>query len=48
MDIAASSNMTCSIVGGKEVVASDGGVGLSLHPVTEEEGGEETNEGGVD
>lgn len=48
MDFSASCNLSCSIVGGKEIVAGDGSVGLSGHPVAEEEGGEEANEGGVD
>jgi hypothetical protein len=48
MDIAASCNLSCSIVGGHKIVAGDGSVGLSSHPVTEEEGGEEANERWVD
>jgi|SanBayMetagenome_1026888.scaffolds.fasta_scaffold138577_1 hypothetical protein len=37
-----------SIVGSEELVALCHGVSLSSHPVTEEEGGEEADEGGVD
>ena len=37
-----------SIVGGEELVAHGLGISLSSHPVTEEEGGEEGDEGGVD
>ena len=41
-------SLNCSIVGSEEVVAGGEGVSLSSHPVTEEEGGEEADEGGVD
>ena len=40
--------MPHSIVGGEEIVAGVEGISLSSHPVTEEEGGEEGDEGGVD
>ena len=41
-------SLNCSIVGSEEVVAGGEGVSLSSHPVTEEESGEQADEGGVD
>ena len=40
--------LSSSIVGSEEVVALGEGISLSGHPVTEEEGGEEADESGVD
>ena len=40
--------MTHSIEVSEEIVAGGLGVSLSSHPVTEEEGGEEADEGGVE
>ena len=42
------SRQASSIVSGEEVVAGIEGISLSSHPVTEEEGGEEADESGVD
>ena len=41
-------HLTCSVVGGEEIVAGGESVSLSSHPVAEEDGGEQADERGVD